>query len=247
MNPLQNVSERGPHHIAIIMDGNGRWAKRHGKSRSAGHRAGGDAVRRTTEAAVRLGLEQLTLFAFSTENWRRPQREVKLLMRLFAGFLRSERPTLIKNGVHLAVIGRTDDLPIAVQEELRHTIHDTRRGRNMTLCLAINYGARNELTHACRRIAREVQAGCLMPEFIHEGILDAHLYQPDMPPLDLIIRTGGNYRLSNFLLWQAAYAELYFTHTFWPDFGEGHLMQAIAAFQHRERRFGGLARSARLT
>ena len=221
------------------MDGNGRWAERRGLPRRAGHRAGARAVRRTVEAAVAMGLEQLTLYVFSTENWRRPKEEVDALMRLFRKFLRQERRTLLKNGVRLLAIGQTERLPLPVRHALAETIEDTRTGRAMTLCLAVNYGGRAELVDAVRRVARAVASGETAVEAVDDALLEACLYQPDMAPLDLIIRTGGEMRLSNFLLWQAAYAEIWVTPVLWPDFGEDDLRAAVSAFQFRDRRFGG--------
>ena len=229
-----------PRHVAIIMDGNGRWAEQRGWERFAGHRAGVDAVRRTTEEAVRLGIEQLTLYAFSTENWRRPTREVNFLMKLFSRFLRAERENLRANGVRLTTIGRTDELPVFVQEELEHAIEFTAKEKALTLCMAINYGARRELVDACRMLVRLGRDRLITPEKVDELAIKACLYQPDMPPLDLMIRTGGEMRLSNFLLWQAAYAEIWVTPVCWPDFAPKHLHDAIAVFQKRERRFGGV-------
>ncbi len=234
----------GPRHIGIIMDGNGRWARRLGLPRSAGHRAGARTVRRITEHAARLGLRQLTLYAFSSENWSRPEGEVRLLMRLFARYLRSERERLLRNGIRLRVIGRLDALPALVLDELAASMEATRHGARMTLCLAINYGGRNEIVDACRALAARAVAGKLDPDAIEAEDLAACLYQPDMPPLDLIIRTAGEMRLSNFLLWQAAYAELWVTEVPWPEFDADCLDRAIADFRRRERRFGGLPADA---
>jgi undecaprenyl diphosphate synthase len=225
--------------VAIIMDGNGRWAERRGRPRLVGHRVGAAAVRRVTEAALRLGLEQVTLFAFSSENWQRPAEEVAFLMRLFRRFLRAEAPRLLSNGIRLLAIGRLHELPPDVREELARAVELTSSCRKLTLCLAVNYGARGELVDACRALARQVSEQEAVPEGMDEEAINACLYQPDMPPLDLIIRTGGEMRLSNFLLWQAAYAELWFTPVCWPDFREEHLREAVAAFRRRDRRFGG--------
>ena len=236
-----NMSRPTPRHVAIIMDGNGRWAERRGRPRYVGHRMGARAVRRTTEAAVALGLQQLTLYAFSTENWQRPQAEVDFLMRLLRRFLRGERRTLLKNGVRLRAIGRIGELPQFVQDELAGTIAVTRHGRAMTLCLAVNYGGQAEIVDACRHVARQVRDDGVNPDSIDAATVAAYLYDPDMPPLDLIVRTGGEMRLSNFLLWQAAYAELYVTPVCWPDFGEEHLRRAMAHFAGRERRYGAVS------
>jgi undecaprenyl diphosphate synthase len=205
-----------------------------------GHRMGAEAVRRTVREAANLGIEQLTLFAFSTENWSRPRTEVLFLMRLFRRFLREERDELRYNGIRLLAIGRLDEFPEEVRRELRRTIEFTRTGWRLTLCLALNYGGRVELVDACREIARRATAGELAIDGINEETLGGCMYQPDMPPLDLIIRTGGELRLSNFMLWQAAYAELWVTPVAWPEFGERHLRNAILHFLGRERRFGGL-------
>ena len=237
--PAPLAAERSvPRHVGIIMDGNGRWARRRGKRRVVGHRVAAAAVRRVTEAAAQSAIEQLTLFAFSSENWQRPQAEVRFLMQLVGRFLQGERNRLLANGVRLRAIGRLDELPPEVKRELRRTIQATRCGDRLTLCLAINYGSRKELTDACRHLARRAALGLIVPEAIDEADVESCLYQPDMPPLDLIIRTGGEMRLSNFLLWQAAYAELWVTDACWPDFDEELLRQAIAAFGRRERRFG---------
>ncbi len=245
MTEKRTAAETGPQHVAIIMDGNGRWARRRGRPRFVGHRCGAQAVRRTMESAVQLGLKQLTLFAFSTENGKRPRKEVDFLFHLFGRFLRCERKTLLTNSVRLLIIGRTDVLPSSVRDELRRTMELTRDCDGLTLCLAVNYGGRVELVDACRRLVGLAGERLLMPAEVDEAMIEASLYQPDMPPLDLIIRTGGDLRLSNFLLWQAAYAEIYVTPVFWPDFGEADLRKAIAAFGRRERRFGGLPATAR--
>ncbi len=236
-----NLSEKGPHHVAIIMDGNGRWAQRRGRRRLTGHRLGATAVRNITEAAVELGLKQLTLYAFSTENWCRPPEEVSFLMRLFRRFLRSERRRLIANNVRLRAIGRLGELPPLVREELMRTMDLTRHCTGTTLCLAVNYGARSELVDAVRNILRFARERQIGPAEIGEATIEACLYQPDMPPLDLLIRTGGEMRLSNFLLWQAAYAELWMTPVCWPEFGREHLCEAIRVFQGRARKFGTLS------
>ena len=239
--PERAITERPlPRHVGIIMDGNGRWARQRGLPRSAGHRAGAESVRVITEHAARLGVRQLTLYAFSSENWSRPEGEVRLLMRLFARYLRSERRRLLRNDIRLRVIGRTGELPPEVRDELAASVEATRLGARMTLCLAINYGGRNEIVDACRALAARAAAGELDPKTIDADALAANLYQPDMPPLDLIIRTAGEMRLSNFLLWQAAYAELWVTDVTWPQFDAHCLDEALRCFQRRERRFGGL-------
>ena len=235
--------QASPRHVGIIMDGNGRWAQERGRSRLVGHRMGAVAVRRTVREAVRLGIEQLTLFTFSTENWRRPETEVRFLWRLIRRFLRAECKELRDNGIRLRAIGRLDGLPEEVRNELRRTIAFTSGGGALTLCLAVNYGGRAEVVDACRQIVRRAVSGSLSADEIGEDTLGACLYQPDMPPLDLVIRTGGEMRLSNFLLWQAAYAELWVTAVAWPDFGEEHLRAAVSDFLRRNRRFGGLPQS----
>ena len=226
------------------MDGNGRWAARRGLPREVGHRAGARAARAVTEAAARMGLRQLTLFAFSSENWARPPREVSLLMSLFARHLVSERPRLLDNNIRMRAIGRIGQLPERVRRELEETMRVTRDCSGMTLCLAVNYGARNELLDAFHGLVADVIAGRLDRGQVDESAVASRLYQPDMPSLDLIIRTGGETRLSNFLLWQAAYAEMWFTQTLWPDFTKEELKRAIADFHARARRFGKVAPDA---
>jgi len=229
-----------PRHVAIIMDGNGRWARRRGRRRVIGHRVGATVARRVTESARRMGLEQLTLFTFSTENWRRPEGEVNFLMRLFRRFLRSARASLREKNIRLRVIGVVEELPRALLAEVRRSEEFTRSCDGMTLCLAMNYGGRREIVESCRRLVRLAREGMVRPEDVDEAAIEAGLFQPDMPPPDLIIRTGGEQRLSNFLLWQAAYAEIWTTPVCWPDFREEHLQEAVAAYRKRERRFGGV-------
>ena len=229
-----------PRHIAVIMDGNGRWAMSKGWRRVRGHEEGVRAVRETTEACARLGIRQLTLYAFSSENWRRPPVEVAILMRLLERYLVEERPTIMRNDVRLSTIGHPEGLPESCQRELRETLAMSAENRGMILCLALNYGARQEIVDAARRIARRVLRGELDPEGITEETLQQSLHQPAMPDPDLVIRTAGEMRLSNFLLWQASYAELWVTPVQWPDFRETHLLEAIEAYRRRERRYGGL-------
>lgn len=231
-----------PRHTAIIMDGNGRWAEARGLPRIKGHRAGAESVRSVTRHAARLGLEQLTLFAFSTENWKRPKHEITYLFRLLRRYLVEERGELMDNGIRLTAIGRTEAMPGYVQEALAETKALTARNPKMTLCLALNYGGRTEIVDAARRLAADVAAGKLKPEQVDEGALEARLYQPTMPPLDLLVRTAGEQRVSNFLLWQLSYAELLVVDTPWPDFREEELEAALAEYGTRERRFGGLVR-----
>ncbi|MCO6478494.1 MAG: isoprenyl transferase [Phaeodactylibacter sp.] len=233
--------EKLPRHIAIIMDGNGRWAKQHGKPRVFGHRNGVTAVRETTEAAAELGVEYLTLYAFSTENWNRPKLEVSALMRLLVETLHKEIDTLNKNDIRLQAIGDLSKLPEKTRQALLAGIENTKNNSRMTLVLALNYSAKWEIMEASRRLARQVQAGTLSPDDIDEATFAAALNTGGMPDPELLIRTSGENRLSNFLLWQIAYAELYFTPVFWPDFRKEHLYKAIIDFQKRERRFGKIS------
>ena len=231
-----------PRHVAIIMDGNGRWAEARGQRRIKGHRAGAESVRAITRHAARLGLEQLTLFAFSTENWKRPRHEVTYLWRLLRRYLVEERGELMENGIRLTAIGRLDELPGHVRQALDETRRLTERNPKMTLCLALNYGGRTEMVDAARRVAQDVVAGRLAPEAIDEAALAARMYQPSMPSLDLLVRTAGEQRVSNFLLWQLSYAEICVVDTAWPDFREEELEAVLAEYGTRERRFGGLVR-----
>ena len=239
--PSQIDLKRLPQHIAIIMDGNGRWAKKRRLPRIAGHRAGIRAVRQVVEACARLGVGCLTLYAFSVENWKRPRTEVKLLMKLLREYLKKEIPELNKNNIRFGAIGRISSLPPAVQEDLHTTIEQTRANSGLRLTLALNYGGRAELIDAVRDLATRLQRhGTLNVDAITEDELSRHLYTHDLPDPDLLIRTSGEMRLSNFLLWQVAYCEIWVTDTLWPDFKEEDLFQAIADFQRRERRYGGL-------
>jgi undecaprenyl diphosphate synthase len=231
---------RLPHHIAIIMDGNGRWAKRRQLPRIAGHRAGVKSVRDTTEAASNIHLPALTLYAFSEENWkRRPAREVAFLMTLLRYYLKKEVPRMMRNNVRLQYIGRQHELPPEVQERMEWAREATAGNTGMVLTLALNYSARSELVDAVNAwIGDAARNGA--PQRIAEQDITSRLYTRNLPELDLVIRTSGEMRLSNFLLWQVAYAEIYVTPTFWPDFGGVQLLEAIAEFQKRERRYGGL-------
>jgi undecaprenyl diphosphate synthase len=231
-----------PRHVAIIMDGNGRWAEARGLARIKGHRVGAESVRAVTRHAARLGLEQLTLFAFSTENWRRPRHEVTYLWRLLRRYLVEERDELMDNGIRLTAIGRLDGLPEAVRSALDETKRITERNGKMTLCLALNYGGRTEIVDAARSLASDVAAGRVAAEAIDEAAIQSRLYQPGMPPLDLLVRTAGELRVSNFLLWQLSYAELVVVDTCWPDFREEELEAALAEYGTRVRRFGGIVR-----
>ncbi len=222
------------------MDGNGRWARERGKTRLAGHRAGAGTVREVVEAAAELGIEVLTLYGFSTENWRRPKGEVSGLFRMLQRFIKKETPGLIENGIRLRAIGRRDRMPAATVSEIERSEAATAGGGRMTLCLALDYGAQNELASAARELAEAASAGSVRPEDIDREAVEGHLYTRGMPPVELLIRTGGEFRVSNFLLWQISYAELYFSPLYWPDFGREELAEAVAEFGRRERRFGGL-------
>ena len=233
---------RIPAHIAIIMDGNGRWAKQRGLPRFAGHRAGANRVRSIVEDCSNLGVQALTLYAFSAENWKRPRMEVDLLWRLLRIYLRSDLQDLQRNNIRLTSIGRVDALPRLAYEELRATERATERNTGMRLNLAINYSARNEIADAVNAILDEARlSGKLSHLTIDEDAIGRHLYTAGLPEPDLLIRTSGEMRVSNFLLWQIAYAELYVTETYWPDFDRLELLRAIHEFQRRERRFGGLS------
>lgn len=227
-----------PRSVAIIMDGNGRWARSRGLERIRGHENGIRAVRDVTTACAEAGVHWLTLYAFSEENWRRPQREIDLLMGLLRRFLVEERPTLMRNNVRLAHAGRRQKLPDDVSRVLDETLALTAANSGMTLCLALSYGGRAELVDAMRALAEKVARGALAPEAIDEAAIARHLYQPDMPDPDLLIRTAGELRVSNFLLWQISYAEMWVTDACWPEFGKQHLHEAFAAFGKRVRRFG---------
>ncbi len=229
-----------PRHLGIIMDGNGRWAQRRGMARIRGHEAGVDSVRAITEECARLKLEQLTLYAFSTENWKRPRHEIATLMRQLERFLVQERETLMRNNVRLTAIGDEERLPLNVRRALNVTRSMTADNDGLVLCLALSYGGRQEIVQACRMLAKKVAAGEILPEKIDEASIAAHLHQPDMPELDLVVRTGGEMRISNFLLWQISYSELLVTETLWPDFREADLHSAFAHYTSRERRYGGL-------
>jgi undecaprenyl diphosphate synthase len=229
-----------PRHVAIIMDGNGRWARQRGWPRIEGHRRAADAVRDTVEESARLGLECLTLYSFSMENWQRPADEVSGLMALYAEYLASERPTILENNIRLLQIGCRAGLPPAVLHELDETAQASAANTGMTLCLALNYGSRTELTDALRRLAQRVAHGELRPEDITEQTISAALYTAGLPDPDLVIRTAGEMRISNFLLWQISYAELHVTATLWPDFRAVDLHAALRDYASRVRRFGAV-------
>jgi undecaprenyl diphosphate synthase len=232
--------ERWPRHVAIIMDGNGRWAQQRRQARIRGHQEGAKAVRRVVEEAARLGLEQLTLYAFSHENWRRPKDEIEKLMALYEKYLRNERKGLMKNNLRFRNIGRREGLPAGVLREVAASEEMSAKNTGMVLCLAVNYGSRQEIADAARRVAEEAAAGQLDLAKIDEDVLAARLYTAGMIDPDLLVRTAGEQRVSNFLLWQISYAEIYVTEVLWPDFGEHDLHLAMADFASRERRFGGL-------
>ena len=240
-NGAMDETHKPPAHIAIIMDGNGRWAQTRGLPRVLGHQAGSEAVRRVVEAACDLDIRVLTLYAFSWENWDRPPHEIQELMTLLVEFIRRKTPLLMANRIRLRAIGRLAGLSPEVHESLDRVMAETASNDGMTLILALSYGGRQELVDAAQRLAALVREGRLLPEQITEAHLAQQLYAPDLPDPDLIIRTSGEMRLSNFLLWQSSYAELYVTPTLWPDFTRDDLAAAIAAYQRRERRFGRTA------
>lgn len=227
-----------PCHIAIIMDGNGRWAQQRGMDRIMGHKAGAETVRHIVEECVRLGIPYLTLYAFSTENWNRPQYEVEALMRLLSSSIRQEVPKLKENHVRLNAIGHLEDLPQECREELEEACRLTTPNATLTLTLSLSYSGRSELTYGMRKLAQQAANGTLNPQDIDEQTISKSLYTADIPDPDILIRTGGEQRISNFLLWQIAYAELFFTPVMWPDFAGQHLQEIIYQYQNRERRFG---------
>lgn len=227
-----------PSHIAIIMDGNGRWAKQKGRPRVYGHKHGVESVRKTIEACTELGINYLTLYAFSTENWNRPKLEVKTLMSLLVSSLKKELKTFQKNNIKLMAIGNLSQLPKKAQNELNDVIEKTKNNTTLTLTLALNYGSREEIVNVIKNISKKVVNKQIEIEEISENIINNHLYTFPLPDVDLMIRTSGEKRISNFLLWQIAYAELYFTDTLWPDFRMDSLCNAIVDYQNRERRFG---------
>ncbi|WP_270171804.1 isoprenyl transferase [Paenibacillus sp. SYP-B4298] len=235
---LQN--DNIPQHVAIIMDGNGRWAKSRGLPRMAGHHSGMKAVKRITMAADRLGVKYLTLYAFSTENWKRPKAEVDFLMKLPQEFLSIELDDLIKNNVQVRMMGYREDLPSHTLRAVEEAIEKTRGNTGLVLNFALNYGSRKEMVDAVRAIAEEVKAGRLECAAISERDLDGHLLSSDIPDPDLLIRTSGELRISNFMLWQLAYSELWFTDVYWPEFMDEHFYEAIREYQRRARRYGGL-------
>lgn len=227
-----------PTHVAIIMDGNGRWAKKQGLKRVAGHESGKKSVRESIECCGELGVKNLTLFAFSTENWNRPKFEVQTLMKLLVRSLKNEFKSLQKNEIRLNCVGNVKSLPEKVQKELNEVIERTKHNTKMTLTLALSYGSREEIKCMVQRISQKVSDGEVNVEDINDELIHEHLYTFDLPDVDLLIRTSGEQRISNFLLWQIAYAELYFCDVLWPDFRREHLLEAIESYQKRERRFG---------
>ena len=239
--PLADIPpERRPQHIAIIMDGNGRWAQRRHLPRIEGHRRGVASVRRTVEEAARLKLPTLTLYCLSSENWKRPQRELDFLMHLLEQYMIEERSTIMRQDIQVQVLGRREGIPPATLAEMDKTVALSANNRGMRLCLAINYGGRAEIVDAVRTIARRVRSGQLDPEAIDEGTIQGALYSAGLPDPDLLIRTAGEMRISNFLLWQISYAELWVTQRCWPEFEIADLHQAIRDYAARDRRFGGI-------
>ena len=230
--------ENLPSHIAIIMDGNGRWATKQGKERVFGHQKGSNSVKEVVEGCAEIGIKNLTLYAFSTENWKRPKLEVEMLMKLLVSSLRKELKTLTENNIRLNTIGNIKALPNSTQKELLDVVAKTKSNTHMTLTLALSYGSREELKNVVKELCDKVKNNIISIENIDESIINNHLYTHDLPDVDLLIRTSGEHRISNFLLWQIAYAELYFTDILWPDFKKEHLLQAIINYQNRERRFG---------
>ncbi|MGE5676056.1 MAG: isoprenyl transferase, partial [Mycobacterium leprae] len=236
---------RGPRHVGIIMDGNGRWATRRGLPRTAGHRAGVEALRRVVSASPELGIEVLTAYAFSTENWKLSKDEVDFLMRLLVEYCRRETESLNRKGVRIRAIGRLSELPQLQREEIQRAVELTQANTGLTLNLAVNYGGKAELVDAVKAVSAKVAAGELKVEEINEALIGRHLYAADLPDPDLVIRTAGEMRLSNFMLWQASYSEFWVTDIAWPDFGREQLEQAVADFRRRERRFGAVLEKSR--
>lgn len=230
-----------PRHIAIIMDGNGRWAQKRGLPRIEGHRRGVTSVRSIVEETSRLGLQQLTLYCFSSENWKRPERELTLLMALLKQYVIEERRQIMQQGLRFRVIGTLQELDPKIQTEIQRTVEVSANNAGMTLCLAVNYGARQEITEAVRQIAARVRDGLLLPDDVTQQVVAEHLMTRGMPDPDLVIRTAGEMRVSNFLLWQISYAELWVSDKYWPEFREPDLQQALRDFARRDRRFGGLS------
>lgn len=231
-------SEKLPRHVAIIPDGNGRWAESQGRPRIDGHRRGTDVVRDIVRAAHEIGVRMLTIYAFSQENWGRPRAEVDAIMELLDHYLRKDAEEMAENGIRLQAIGRLETLPAGIQRQLERLLRATEANDEMTVTFALSYSGRSEIVDAVRRIAAAVESGRLEPEAIDEKCLGGYLYAPDLPDPDLLIRTGHEHRISNFLLWQLAYTELYLSDTLWPDFTKGHFVEALVAYEQRERRLG---------
>ncbi len=234
----EQLNSNIPRHIAIIMDGNGRWAKKQGLFRAIGHENGAKGVQEAVEACTELGVKYLTLYAFSTENWNRPKREVDALMKLLVKSLKKEISSLQKNNIRLNAVGNLDALPEKVKKELLYVIEETKSNNEITVTLALSYGSREELIKTIQDISIKVKNNLISPHLINETVINEHLYTKNLPDVDLLIRTSGEQRISNFLLWQIAYAELYFTKVLWPDFKKTDLFEAILNYQQRERRFG---------
>jgi len=239
MNLLESIDHTNlPKHLAIIMDGNGRWAKQQGFLRAFGHENGTKSVKEIIKTSAKLGIEYLTLYAFSTENWNRPKLEVQALMKILINSLKKELTTLQENNIRLNAIGNLDKLPKTAQKELLDVIEKTKNNTRLTLTLALSYGSREELVNAVKIISDKVKNNIISIDTIDDSIINEHLYTQNLPDVDLLIRTSGEHRISNFLLWQIAYAELYFTNVLWPDFKDQDLYEAIISYQKRERRFG---------
>ncbi|WP_448607657.1 isoprenyl transferase [Paenimyroides ceti] len=238
MNDQELKKELLPTHLAIIMDGNGRWAKQKGFLRTLGHENGAKTVKKTIESCTKMGIKYLTLYAFSTENWNRPKVEVQTLMRILVKALKKELKTLMKHNIRLNAIGSLNNLPESVRKELTEVLEKTKENSQMTLSLALSYGSREELISATKQLCDKVKNNIISIEDIDESVINNHLYTRNLPDVDLVIRTSGEQRISNFLLWQIAYAEFYFTDILWPDFSEQHLIEALLNYQSRERRFG---------
>jgi undecaprenyl diphosphate synthase len=232
------IEKKIPKHIAIIMDGNGRWAKNKGLSRDYGHKEGKESAKEMVRSCAKLGVKNLTLFAFSSENWKRPKLEVELLMGLLHNSLRTELKELKKNNIKLETIGDLSKIPLLVRKFLKKVCEETKDNDLMTLTLALSYGSRDEIINSVKEIADKVKNNIISVEKIDESLINQHLYTRNLPDVDLMIRTSGEKRISNFLLWQSAYAELYFSDELWPDFKSEHLIEAISDYQNRERRFG---------
>lgn len=237
-NPALSDTSNLPSHVAIIMDGNGRWAKKHHLTRIQGHEKGSEAVRRVVRACREIGIAHLTLYAFSTENWQRPKKEVDALMMLLKRFLKTERQEMLENNIRLNVIGQIERLPKGVRQEIKKTMSLTEANTALNLHLALSYGSRNEIVRMAQMLSKQCVNGDIGPEAIDEQLVADHLFTRDIPDPDLLIRTSGEMRISNFLLWQIAYAELYITPTLWPDFGKDEFMHILEEYRKRERRFG---------